>query len=103
MTATKTKKKSARKSKLKIVTPLANRVLLERMAEKKVSDGGIILPASADARPRAEATVIAAGPDATGVKKGDHVLFNAYGGSEVEVNGKGYLIVGVDEILAVVS
>ena len=37
------------------------------------------------------------------VKKGDRVLFSAYGGTEIKVNGEDYLILSEDEILAVIE
>ena len=37
------------------------------------------------------------------MKKGDQVLFTSYAGSEVTVDGKEYLIMTEDDILAIVS
>jgi chaperonin GroES len=37
------------------------------------------------------------------VKKGDKVLFGGYAGSEVKVDGKDYLILSENEILAVIG
>jgi len=47
--------------------------------------------------------VIAVGPDFRGVKKGDKVIFAKYGGTEVEIDNEDYLILGKDDVLAIVE
>ena len=37
------------------------------------------------------------------VKKGDKVMFTSYAGSEVTVDGKDYLIMTEEDVLAIVS
>jgi chaperonin GroES len=37
------------------------------------------------------------------VKKGDRILFTSYAGTEVEIDGEDYLIMGQDDVLAVVE
>ena len=93
------------------VTPLGDRVLVRRMDAEETSAGGIILPDSAKEKP-AEGTIIAVGAgrlDENGdrqtmtVKVKDHVLFSSYAGSEIKLDGENYLIMGEDEILAVID
>ncbi len=92
------------------ITPLGDRVLVRRLEADEVTKGGIILPDSAKEKPR-EAKVISVGAgqlDEHGkrtpltVKKGDRILFSAYGGTEIKVDGEDYLILSEDEILAVI-
>lgn len=93
------------------VKPLGNRVLIER-SKAPASKGGILLPDSAQEKPK-EGTVIAVGPgkqDDQGkceplhVKVGDRVLFSSYSGTEVKnlegENGE-YLILSEDDILGI--
>jgi chaperonin GroES len=40
-------------------------------------------------------------PDFKGVKKGDTVIFAKYGGTEVEIDEEEYLVLGVDDVLAI--
>ena len=91
--------------------PLADRVLVERAVPKEKTSGGIVLPDSAKDQPR-EGTVIAAGPGSLlpngdlrplEVHQGDKVLFGSYAGNEIKIDGKEYLILKEDEILAVLS
>ena len=91
--------------------PLGDKVIVEVLGAKDRTKGGIILPDSAKEKPQ-EAKVIAVGsgkilnngkvvpPD---VKTGDTVLFGKYSGNEVKVNGKEYLIINQDDILAVIK
>ena len=92
--------------------PLGNRVLIQR-SKAKTTKGGIILPDSAQEKPK-EGTVIAVGPGKTDdkgvtesmtVKSGDRVLFSAYSGTEVKHPNaeEEYLILAEDEILGVLS
>jgi chaperonin GroES len=93
------------------IKPLHDKVVVERREADGKSAGGIVLPDAAKEKPR-EGTVIASGPGRileTGavspmnVKKGDRVLFTGYAGSEIKLNGKDYLILNENEILAVLN
>jgi len=90
------------------ITPLNDRVLVKR-AKAKVTQGGIILPDSAQEKPK-EGEVVAVGPGAQGeqhtpmtVAVGDRVLFSAYAGTEVAGSSdeEEYLIMSEDDILGV--
>ncbi len=89
------------------IKPLGSRILVKR-SEAKVSRGGIILPDSAQEKPK-EGEVVAVGPgkmDEEGnvetmhVQVGDVVLFTAYAGTEL-ADEKGYLIMSQNDVLAV--
>ena len=91
--------------------PLRDKVVVERSEAEQKTAGGILLPDTAKDKPK-EGTVVAVGPGrvldngevkALEVKKGDKVLFGAYAGTEVKVDGHEYLIVGESEILAVIE
>ena len=90
--------------------PLFDRVVLELKENQEEVKGGIILPKVAQEKSQL-ATVIAVGngdlPDGKKVemqvKKGDKVLFAKYSGTEIEENGKKYIIIRQADILAVVD
>ena len=92
-------------SKLNI-KPLRDRIVIERDQVEDQTAGGIIIPEAAKEKP-VKGTVVAAGPgtkdEPTMVKVGDKVLYNKHSGSEVEVDGKRYLIMREQEIFAVVN
>lgn len=92
------------------ITPLSNRVLIQR-TKAPTSKGGILLPDSAQEKPK-EGSVIAVGPgkrDEDGklipmqVKKGDRVLFSSYAGTEVNQTSDDaqYLILSEDDLLGI--
>jgi len=98
---------------MRTIKPLGNRVLVKR-SKAKTSKGGIILPDSAQEKPR-EGEIIEAGPGKTDdrgtlepliVKKGDKVLFSSYSGTEVKMTDnedEEYLILSEDDILGILS
>jgi chaperonin GroES len=103
--------KTKSKSKSTSVTPLGDRVLIQRTAAEETSQGGIILPDSAKEKP-AEGTVVSVGAGkinsdgdrvAMTLKAKDKVLFSSYAGSEIKLDGQDYLIMGEDEVLAVID
>ena len=78
------------------IRPLHDRLLVERLEEKEVKKGGIIIPDTAKEKPQ-EAKVIAVGTGKVGddgkkipldVKAGDKILFGKYSGSEVKIDDK---------------
>jgi chaperonin GroES len=93
------------------IRPLHDRLLVERLEEKEVKKGGIIIPDTAKEKPQ-EAKVIAVGngkvTDAgkkipLDVKAGDKILFGKYSGSEVKIDDKEYLIMREDDVLAILE
>lgn len=99
------------KTKTSTVTPLGDRVLVKRVQADDKTKGGIILPDSAKEKPR-EGVVMAVGLGklldngerrALSVKKKDRVLFSSYAGSEIKLDGDEMMILGEDEILAIID
>ena len=94
------------------IKPLADHVLIEPLEEEQKTKTGILLPETAEQERSEQGTVVAVGPGKKGkdgkvipleVKAGDLVLFAKYGPSEVKVDGKEYLIINQDDILAILK
>ena len=94
----------------KFIKPLGNRVLVKRF-QVKTSKGGILLPDSAQEKPK-QREVLAVGPGKCNeegvlrlmnVKVGDKVLFSSYAGTEVktEESETECLILSEEDILGV--
>jgi chaperonin GroES len=90
---------------------LGDRVLVQPVEQEEVKKGGIIIPDTAKEKPQ-EGKIVAVGPGkkddagkviALDVKKGDRVLYSKYGGTEIKVEGKDYLIMREDDILGVLE
>jgi chaperonin GroES len=91
--------------------PIGDRIVVERLEAEEKTKGGIVLPDTAKEKPK-EGKVIAVG---TGrvldngkkvdfqVKVGDRIIFASYAGTEVKVEGKEYIIMPEEDILAVVQ
>ncbi|MDD3608825.1 MAG: co-chaperone GroES [Halothiobacillaceae bacterium] len=93
------------------IRPLHDRVLIKRVEEERTTASGIVLPDSAAEKPN-RGEVIAAGPGKSnekgeirpmGVSVGDLVLFGQYAGTKVKVDGEDLLMMGEDDILAVIE
>jgi chaperonin GroES len=93
------------------VRPLHDRIMVERLEEKEVKKGGIIIPDTAKEKPQ-EGKVIAVGNGKVGdngkkipldVKAGDKILFGKYSGSEVKIDDKEYLIMREEDVLAILE
>ena len=91
--------------------PLHDRILVKRIAEEKMTAGGIIIPDSVKEKP-IEGKVIAVGNGKTNeegvvrpldVKKGDRILFGKYAGTEIKLEGEEYIIFREDEVLGIVE
>lgn len=96
------------------IKPLGNRVLIKR-AKAQTTKGGILLPDSAQEKPK-EGIVIEVGPgklndqgtrDVLNLRIGDKVLFSSYAGTEVKNIGntedEELLILSEDDILGIIA
>jgi chaperonin GroES len=93
------------------LTPLHDRILVQRVDDAETVRGGIIIPDSAKEKPQ-EGIVIAAGRGKTNekgetfplaVKDGDRILFGKYAGNEIKLDGSEYLIMREEEVLGILS
>jgi chaperonin GroES len=79
--------------------------LVEPAAAEQKTAGGIIIPDTAKEKPQ-KGTVVAIGTgkkdETLTVKVGDQVLYGKYSGTEINVEGKDYLIMRESDILAVI-
>ncbi|MFA5499024.1 MAG: co-chaperone GroES [Candidatus Cloacimonadia bacterium] len=85
--------------------PIDDRIVIkvQDAAEKNV--GGIIIPDTAKEKPQM-GVIIAVGTDEELqkiLKEGDTVLYGKYSGTEVDVEGKKYIILSREDVLAVVE
>ena len=93
------------------IKPLQDRVVVKRVEEPEKTKGGIIIPDTAKEKP-SEGIVEAVGSGRVSndgktipmeVKVGDKVLFSKYGGHELKIDDEEYIIMGQDDIYAVVG
>lgn len=93
------------------IKPLFDQVLIKMTEAEETTKSGIILAGTAKEKPQV-AVVVAVGEgryDDNGklipmvVKEGDKVLTRKYGGTEVKLDGEEYILIGQNDILAVVT
>jgi chaperonin GroES len=93
------------------LVPLNDKIVVQRLEAEEKTAGGIVLPDTAREKPKqgrvlsvGDGKLLDSGKRAPfQVKEGDRVLFTSYAGNEVTIDGKEYLIMTEDDVLAVVD
>ncbi len=87
------------------IQPLSDRVLVQPQEAETKTASGIYIPDSAKEKPQqGKVTAVGAGKKdhKMTVKVGDTVLYGKYAGTELKLEGKDYLIMREDDILAII-
>ena len=98
-------------SKVRAIKPLYDVVLIEPKVTETTTPSGIVIPDTANKEKPMEGTVLAvgAGKLVEGkivpmlIKIGMVVLFKKWGGTEIKIEGKEYLLIKEEDILAIVE
>lgn len=86
---------------MKELQPVNENVLLEIIEEREaVSRGGIIIPDTAKEKPMFAKVVSMSQIENAEVAVGDTIFYKAYSGSEIEHEGKKFLVLPYADILA---
>lgn len=85
-----------------MLKPLSNRVVLEYVKEEEKKVGSLLLPGSSAINENI-ARVVAVASDVTDVKVGDDVVFEKFAGMTVESNSKEYIVIKVENLVAIVE
>ncbi len=89
--------------------PLGERIVIKKLEKEEKTASGIVLPASAQEQPQyAEVVAISNKIDNDkdlkgSVKEGDHVIYSKYAGTDVKLDGVEYIVIKLEDVLAVVS
>ena len=93
------------------VIPLGDKVVIKRLDAESKTAGGIVLPDSAKEKPQ-QGRVLSVGDGrlaADGIRvrcqvqEGDRVIFSAWSGTEIKVDGRELLILREEDVLAVME
>ena len=88
------------------IKPVADRVLIEPAPAETKTVGGIIIPDTAKEKPL-QGTIVAVGQGTKDeemvLKEGDKVLYGKYAGTELEHEGKKYLIMRQSDVVAILG
>lgn len=94
-----------------MLKPLGDRIVIEQVETEEKTASGIVLPDTAKEKPQ-EGRVVAVGSGrilesgervALELKEGDKIIFSKYAGTEIKVDGKEYLILRENDVLAIVE
>lgn len=77
--------------------PLTDRIVAVKEKPEEKTASGLLIP---NKETPAFATVESVGPDVKTVKKGDKIIFKEYSTTDVKIDGKEYIIVKEEDVLA---
>ncbi|MAG54723.1 MAG: co-chaperone GroES [Planctomycetes bacterium] len=91
--------------------PLNDKVIVRRVEAEDLTAGGIYLPDQAKEKPKegvvdalGDGKLLESGERASfQVSPGDRILFSSYAGTEVKVEGEEFLVMGEEDILAIIG
>ena len=85
-----------------MIRPLENRILVKMKEYLDKTKSGIILSSTSKEMPQV-AKVIEVGTNVEYIKKGDTVIVDKYAGTEVQYEGVEYVVLKLENILAIVN
>ena len=91
------------------LNPLGERIVIRKLEKEEKTASGIVLPTSAQEQPQyAEVVAISdkVGNDEDfkdSLSVGDRVIYSKYAGTEVKLDGSEYIVIKLEDVLAVVS
>ena len=88
-----------------MIKPLADRVLVEPKEAETRTASGLIIPDTAKEKPQ-KGIVVAVGPGTKDnpmtLKVGDVVIYGKYAGTEFHLEGKDYMIMRENDVIAII-
>lgn len=93
------------------IRPLGDRIIVKRLENDHVSDGGIVIPDTVREKPL-QGEVLAVGSGrvldngsrkAPDIKAGERVMFGKYSGTEIQFEGQELLIMREGDVMGVVD
>lgn len=87
------------------IKPLADRILVKNDAAETKTASGLFIPEAAQEKTQT-ATVVEVGPgtekEKITVKPGERIMYDKYAGTQIKLDGEDYLILKMDDVIAVV-
>lgn len=86
--------------------PIGERIVVKMIEVEEKTASGIVLPSSAKEKPQiAEVVAVSENieDDKFNIKVGDKVIYSKYSGTEVKLDKEEYIIVKIEDILAIVE
>jgi chaperonin GroES len=85
------------------IKPIGKRAVIKRVEAEEKTQSGIILTGAAKEKPQ-YAEILAVGKDEESeLKVGDKVIYKQYSGTTVKIDGEEYIVIEIEDILAVIE
>lgn len=97
--------------KVEQLKPLHDFVLIEPLEQETTLPSGLVLPDTAKEKPQ-KGLVISVGPGKSNdkgemkpltIKKGDKVMYKKWGGTEIKIENKNFLLMREEDLIAVIT
>ena len=87
------------------IRPIGKRVLIKLIKEEEKTASGIILPGAGDKeKPNmGEVIAVGTGEDMPKIEVGEKVIYAKYSGTEIKDGDEKYLILNIDDVLAIID
>ncbi|WP_410207854.1 co-chaperone GroES [Fusobacterium sp.] len=87
------------------IKPIGKRVLVKLIKEEEKTASGIILPGAGDKeKPNlGEVIAVGTGEDMPKIEIGEKVIYAKYSGTEIKDGDEKYLILNIEDVLAVIE
>lgn len=85
---------------MKELQPVNQQILLEFQQAEERTAAGIIIPDSAREKPKFARVIAMSGIENAEISVGDTVLFKPYSGTDINFEGKDYLLIPYADVLA---
>lgn len=92
--------------------PVGDHIIVKAVSAEETSASGIIIPDTVDKERSERGEVVAVGPgreldggkrSSMDVQVGNQVLFKKYAPDEVKIDGQEYLVIRMDDIMAIIE
>ncbi len=84
------------------IQPLADYVLAEQEDVETKTASGLYVMEKSQEKPKV-AKVLAVGADTKTIKKGDRVIYKGYSTNDIKIDGKEYILIKEEDLLATVK
>ena len=86
---------------MKFIKAVKDKVIVEMLKPEEKTEGGIIIPDTAEKDPQGYGRVTSVGEEITTIKEGDIILFAKFGGQAMMIGNKIMKVLGYAEIYGI--
>lgn len=85
------------------IRPIGERVVIQRLEHDQKTASGIVIPGASKEKPQIAQVLEVPNQDDLKVKVGDKVIYKQYSGTEVNIDDTEYIVIDLENILAIVE